>query len=195
MGIAAVARDASRVHAVDSRHDDDLVVEALRDVQAFGVLYERHMPRVYAYLRAKGASEHDAGDLTSTTFERALVRLATYRPGRSGVLPWLLGIARNAWVDEWRRVQRVTEPLTSLSGIMDPGASPEAAVVAAERVTRLQAEIARLPEAAQDGLSLRYGAGLTAAEIAPLIGKSEAATKKILVRAVRALRSTWTDAT
>ena len=54
-----------------------------------------------------------------------------------------------------------------------------------ELVMRLLAE---LPEPARDALALRYAAGLSAREIAHVIGKSDDATKKLLSRSLASLR-------
>lgn len=98
--------------------EDRLAVEARQNVEVFALLYERHVDRVFRYLRARGAHESDAAELTSLTFERALRHIDRYRPGGPGFAAWLLRIARNAWIDAGRRrrdrVQRKNEPMTSV---------------------------------------------------------------------------------
>jgi RNA polymerase sigma-70 factor (ECF subfamily) len=167
--------------------DERLAIEARTSPAAFASLYERHVERVFRFLRARGASEELAADLTATAFERALANIDRYRPGPAGFAPWLLRIARNAYIDAGRR----TRPLTLLADadlMAADTSSPEDAAIAAEERRWLLALLAKLPDAQQDALALRFAAGLTSREIGAVIGKSEDATKKLLTRALTALR-------
>ncbi|MBX3031483.1 MAG: RNA polymerase sigma factor [Chloroflexi bacterium] len=186
-------RDLAPPHTIDGRHDDDLVAAARRDLRAFGLLYERHMPRVYDYLRARGATPEDAADLTAMAFERAMTHLADYRANHSGVLPWLLRIARNAWIDQHRRRRFGFLPIASALDASDPDPGPDALAIANERDRWVRSMVAGLPEPVRDAIALRYAAGLTGAEIAPIIGKSEAATRKLLARGIQTIRGRMTD--
>ena len=51
--------------------------------------------------------------------------------------------------------------------------------------------MAALPEAQRDAIVLRYAAGLTAHEIGSVINKSEAATQKLLTRALARLKESY----
>ena len=53
--------------------------------------------------------------------------------------------------------------------------------------------MAQLPEEQRDILALRFGAGMSAPQIAAIIGKSNDATRAILSRAIRSLRKEWTS--
>ncbi len=167
--------------------DEVLAVRARTDREAFGVLYQRHAVAVYRYLRARGASEDRAEDLTAAAFERALRAIGGFRTGRAGFRPWLLAIARNAWVDSHRRASREAA-LDEAAALTATAASPEAAAEAAEERDLVMGLLARLPEPARDALALRYAAGLSAREIAHVIGRSEDATKKLMSRSLESLR-------
>lgn len=169
--------------------DERLVVEARTDPAAFALIYERHVGRVFRFLRARGASEDLAADLTATTFERALGHIGRYRPGDAGIAPWLMRIARNAYIDAARR-RRPTVPLDEASETSDPSRSPEDAAIAAEERRQVRAVLATLPDIQQEAIALRFAAGLSSREIALVIGRSEDATKKLLTRALAALRET-----
>ena len=179
--------DASVWAATD---DDDTIAACARtDPSAFHVLYERHWPSVYRYLRARTGRDDDAADLAATTFERALAGLRGYRSGSAGFRAWLARIARNAAIDASRR-RRATEPIERI-GLAEPG--PEALVLDAERSRELRAYVAALPDAQRDAVILRYAAGLNAREIGSVIGKSEAATQKLLTRALARLKESYRD--
>ena len=51
----------------DLAADEQLAIAAREDSAAFGMLYERHVERVFRFLRARGASEELAADLTAVT--------------------------------------------------------------------------------------------------------------------------------
>ena len=172
----------------DLAADEQLAIEARDDPAAFGLLYQRHVERVFRFLRARGASEELAADLTAITFERALGHIHRYRPGEAGIAPWLLRIARNAYIDAGRR--RPTVPLDDALAVADPGRSPEEAAIATDQRRAVLALVATLPEIQQEALALRFAAGLSSREIGEVIGRSEDATKKLLSRALAALRET-----
>src|SRR5260370_42541627 len=68
----------------------------------FTEIYDEHLERVYGFIAYRVASRADAEDLTQQTFERALSQWATYDRGRGSVTTWLLSIARNAVIDNYR---------------------------------------------------------------------------------------------
>lgn len=180
---AAVARLA----ATESDGDDALVIAARNDPQAFAPLYARHVEAVYRYLRARGAAEDDAAELVGLTFERALRNISRYRPGGSGFRPWLLRIARNALIDAGRRSRR-TVGIEHAARLVSPGHTPEDAAIFAEDRRHILAIVQQLPQVQQEAIALRFAAGLSTREIAVVIGKSEAATKKQLTRSLHALK-------
>ncbi len=184
-----IARAVTDEMPVDDRSvDDRLALEARTDVTAFAVLYQHHVDRVFRYLRARGVPEDDAAELTALTFERALRHIDSYRPGGPGLVPWLIRIARNASIDAARR--RRDRPLDDADArsLLDPDPTPEDAAVRADEGRWIRSLVATLPEIQRDALALRFGGGLSSGEIAAVIGKSEAATKKLLTRSLATLK-------
>ncbi len=172
--------------------DEALVAAACADPAAFGSLYERYRLPVYRYLRARVGDDDAAADLTAATFERALAAIGRFRPVGGGLPAWLLRIARNAALDAARRA-RPTHSLDAFERGLDPAADddPAASAVQAAEGAELRRHVAALGEPAAEAVALRYGAGLTAREIGDVIGKSEAATQKLLSRALNALREAY----
>lgn len=176
------------IRLADMTLDDRHATETRTDVEAFAPLYERHVERVFRYLRARGADEDAAADLTSVTFERALRHIDRYRPGGAGFLPWLLRIARNASIDAGRRRRDLPLDPDHAASLTDPEHSPEDAAIAAEQRRWVHSLVARLPEPQRDALVLRFAGGLSSREIAAVIGKSDSATKKLLTRSLATLK-------
>ncbi len=169
-----------------------LAARAGDDPQAFGELYVRFREPVFRYLRARCGSDDDALELAAVTFERAFVAIPRYRSRGGGLLAWLFRIARNAAIDEARRRKR-TAVESEVGTKASAEASVDAVVLANEERRRLLALLDDLPDHLRDAIALRYGAGLTAREIGAVIGKSEAATQKLISRALARLREEFDD--
>ncbi len=169
-----------------------LVRAAQRDPVAFDALYERYIDRVYAYLRARSATPEDAADLTQQVFTHALAALPRYRAGSFAA--WLFRIARNAAVDAHRR-RRATVSWDLVPEALHPVAEDdaEARLLAREARLRVRRLVAGLPPDKREQLALRYAARLSTAEIAAVLGKSEAATRQQLSRVLRALQEQYHD--
>jgi RNA polymerase sigma-70 factor, ECF subfamily len=167
----------------------DAVPDDLIDASAsFVPLYEQCRLPVYRYLRSRSRSDDEAADLTAVTFERALRSFARYDP-RQPALPWVLRIARNAAIDAARRLRPVASlDVDSGEDVRADTGSPEEQYLRAERDAELRALVFALPDLTRDAVALRYGAGLSARQIGTVIGKSEAATQKLIRRALAALR-------
>jgi RNA polymerase sigma factor (sigma-70 family) len=73
--------------------DDELLAATRDDPDAFGAFYERHAPRVLAFLARRCDDREQALDLTAEVFAAALVASGRYRPGEAPARAWLLGIA------------------------------------------------------------------------------------------------------
>jgi RNA polymerase sigma-70 factor (ECF subfamily) len=185
MGLTQAAM--APVTAAETVTDDQLAVQARTDAESFAPLYVRHVEPVYRYLRARGATEDDAAELVGLAFERALRHIRRYHPGGSGFRAWVLRIARNALIDSRRR-SRETVGIEHGSHLVSPDRTPEEVLLVAEERRRILALVGQLPPVQQDALSLRFAAGLSSREIGAVIGKSEAATKKLLTRSLHTLK-------
>jgi RNA polymerase sigma-70 factor (ECF subfamily) len=167
--------------------DDDLALAARNDVAAFEPIYVRHRSAVYRYLRTRTTNGDDAADLTALTFERAFVAIGRFRPGSVGVRAWLFRIARNASIDHGRR--RLAEPVPDRPPESEGG--PEVRIVADEAAAELRQRVAALPPAQRDAIVLRFAAGLTAREIGAVLGKTEAASQKLVSRGLAVLKEAY----
>ena len=154
----------------------------ISDVDAFARAYERYRLPVYRYLRARGANDDEALDLTAATFERAFAGRHAFRLRDGGLGAWLFRIARNAAIDAHRRRRH---------GFLTDGDDLGLAIAAdraeSERQETVDA-VSGLPDTQRDAIWLRYAGGLSAREIGYVLGKSEGAIQKQIQRAIDALR-------
>ena|SRR5438093_8274394 len=76
--------------------DEDLIARiASGDREAFALLYRRHRADVHRYAVHVAGTPAAADDVVQDVFVAVIEVAGRYERGRSGVLPWLLGIARN----------------------------------------------------------------------------------------------------
>lgn len=167
---------------MDTLLDEELAARAQRGERAaFDALVTRHHGRIYAFHRSSGNSVSDAEDYTQEAFLRAFKSLARY-DSQQPFLPWLYTIARREAIRGWKK-KKPTEPLPSSEALTveenDRDLAPHLWHLA--RVS--------LKPVAFTALWLQYREGLSLAEIAASLKKSEPATKVILHRARQILRS------
>ncbi len=140
------------------------------DVEAFEKLVRRHQARIFTYLLHLVSDRELANDLFQETFIRVIevARKGRYRPDARW-LTWVLRIARNLALDEFRRQQR--RPVQCLEEV-DGVCFVDGPLEEKETAELLKRCIAQLPEAQREVLYLRHHAGLTFREIAELMGTS-----------------------
>jgi RNA polymerase sigma-70 factor (ECF subfamily) len=170
--------------------DESDALAAQSDPEAFARLFARHRVAVFRYLRARGIHEDDAGDLAASTFERAFVAIDRYRPGASGFLAWLFVIARHVAIDAHRR-QASSSRSSLFQRPPDWGPGPEDLVIQDEVDRAVAAHVLALPPLYREVIVLRFAGGLSARQIGAVIGKSEAATHKLIGRALATLREAY----
>jgi RNA polymerase sigma-70 factor (ECF subfamily) len=156
----------------------------------FELFYDRYHMQVYRYLHAHLKQEQDAADLMQQVFFQAWKHRQTYEPGRGTVATWLLSIAHHRLVDFYR-LSRPSISWESIPEVAATDQNPEAKVLSEESIALVRRLLEALPQPEQELLALRFAAQLSSAEIAALIGKSEAATKKQLTRLLRRLQEQY----
>lgn len=156
----------------------------------FESLYDRYHVQIYRYLYAHLGNEHDAADLMQQVFLQVWKQGHTYNPRRGTVATWLFSMAHHRLVDFYR-VSRPSLSWESIPEITTMDQNPEAKVISEETIAQVRKMLEALSQSEQELLALRFAARLSSAEIASLIGKSEAATKKQLTRLLHRLQEQY----
>lgn len=155
------------------------------DPDAFRILYEGHVGRIYALCLRLAGDAARAEELVQDTFVRAWEKLPSFR-GDSAFGTWLFRIAVNAALAERRATGR-REARIGLAA--DPDVLPAAGRTAdpGDRMDMEQA-IAGLPPGARAVFLLYDVEGYQHSEIAEMTGIAEGTSKTQLFRARRLLR-------
>jgi RNA polymerase sigma-70 factor (ECF subfamily) len=161
---------------------------------AFEILVRRHKAGIYRFVRRYVGQGDDAYDILQNCFVSAWTGLARYDPGRP-FLPWLRVIALNKCRDFARR-QKVRRLIlkafaaeTEIAKAVPPGETRDAMDGEAERLSRLDKAITRLPAFYKEPLLLTTVSGLSHIEAAEELGTTPKAIEMRLYRARKKILS------
>ena len=158
------------------------------DKDAFGMLYDHYQPSVYRFLYHRTRSQTLAEDLTSETFFRALRSMDSFRWQGRDFAAWLMTIARNLTTDHFKagrtRLEMATEDMSPHDDATD---GPEDEVIAGLTNAALLQALTELPTEQRECLVMRFLQGLSIAETALALGRSDGAVKQLQLRGVRNL--------
>lgn len=157
-----------------------------KDVDAFAELYRRHFDRLYRYVAFQLGSPSEAEDVTAEVFLRAYRAIGGYKVRGAPFSAWLFRIAHNCVID-YRRRLHPSVPLESVSELCDASSSTELLEARLAR-EELSSALGQLTEAQRQVLALKFGAGLSNAEVAKVMGKSEGAVKALQHAGLDSLR-------
>jgi RNA polymerase sigma-70 factor (ECF subfamily) len=166
----------SRIGQVATESPLEEVMEAyvLGDAAAFGQLYRRVSPSLYAYLLRLTRDRPRAEDLLQVTFVKMHRARCSYIPGAPPV-PWIFAIARRAFLDERRTGKSRFEDLSP------DGKLPEYRELKEASYDELRDSLAQalesLPEKCRRAIHLTKIAGFSLTEAANLLETTRAAVK------------------
>jgi RNA polymerase sigma-70 factor (ECF subfamily) len=169
--------------------ESGLVERAKTDPEAFGILYERYVNRVYSYIYYRVGNHHDAEDLTARTFHRALDHIDHYVQRGAPFSAWLYRIAHNLvanWHRDHSRRKVVSLEDVNLSPPLREG--PQYLAEQREEEDELLAAVRRLPADRQQLLILKFVEEMSNTQIGTVMGRSEGAIKSLYHRTLLSLR-------
>ena len=182
--------------AAESPSDEELLTGARQgDAAALEALLLRYQPHIYRFgLRMCGNVE-DAGDVAQESLLSMARSVRNFR-GDSSVSSWLYTIARRFCIKKRRRSkfapareESLDAPATDVAQqLADPRPNPEETATNRELATALTHAIDALEPSQREVLVLRDVEGLSAPEVAEVLGLSVDAVKSRLQRARVAIR-------
>ena len=178
------------------RSEEAALLEAARrgDRRALEALLAFEAPRIYRFGRQMCGHTHDAEDVLQETLLAAARGIGEFR-GASSVSTWLYTIARSYCIKKRRRSkfapaheESLEDGPTETRSLPDAAPDPEQAMATHELGAALGRAIDELDPASREVLVLRDAEGLSAKEVAEVMGISVDAVKSRLHRARSAVR-------
>ncbi len=150
-------------------------------------LYSRYVDRVYRYVFINVRDTQVAQDLTSETFLAALKDLHNFR-GEGTLGAWVLGIAHHK-IKDYFRSHRSLLALDAIEYVASVDPSPAELAENQWQLEQVSRILYTLTPDRADALSLHVFAGLSIDEISRTLGKSNAAVRMLIYRAIQDLRT------
>ena len=169
----------------------DLADARRREPAAVTRIYTAYAPALYRFFMAAVSDRHLAEDLTGTAFVSAIEALPRFRGPIEALGGWLFQIARHDLYDYRRKQARSRiEPLEdnlNEAALADGGVDPEELAIERLEGTRVLAALRELSSDQREVLLLRMAGGLTAPEVADILGKTTGAVKALQHRGLASL--------
>jgi RNA polymerase sigma-70 factor, ECF subfamily len=192
---AAGAVMTTRPGAATKALDDAMDRYAQGDDGAFDELHRQGAPRLRGFLTRLCGNVALADDLVQEAFLRIHLARGNFM-AKAAALPWMLAIARNAFLDHARRenVRRSAREQASLAkaGLdheAPPGTRGDEVLAARETMEIVRRTLDQIPMMQREAFVLLRFEGLSVGEAAQVLGATEAAVKVRAFRAYEALRS------
>ena len=151
------------------------------DSEAIRYLYLRFKDNVYGYARSIVRDEHDAEDVTQQVFARLMTAISSYEQRAVPFTAWLLRITHNMAIDHIRRRRAIP--------CEEPHAGHRPFEDTSSEVSRaLRQAIRELPDGQREVIVMRHVGGMSPAEIAERLDRSEDSIHGLHHRGRRALQ-------
>lgn len=163
------------------------------DRAALEALLASEEARIYAFGLKMCRDPEEAKETLQDTMLAVAANIGSFR-GESSLSTWLFQLARSACSRRRRRRSGAPDAGDLVDAhedlvVADPSPTPERAAEQREVASRVHAALARLPEAMREVVVLRDVEGLTAPEVADVMGLTIEAVKSRLHRGRAALRA------
>lgn len=166
--------------------DSEFIREAVGNRAAFAELYRQNIDKVYRYFIFKVGNRLDAQELTSQTFLAALENMASYR-SEGSFTGWLFGIACRKAARYYHQSKFM--PVEFDEEIQDCLPPPDQVVEQGLEFSRILRALDQLSKDRAEAIRLYFLSGLTSAEVATTMGKSEPAVRMLIHRSLKDLKN------
>ncbi len=156
------------------------------DARAFGELYERYRQPLYRYCLARSESPHEAEDLVSDVFLKAMESLGRYRDQGLPFIAFLYRVARNAAIDRSRKSKGSS--LFEMTVEPRSGTDVEGDAARSQELEAILGAMRKIKPEYREVILLRFVEGYSAADVAKLLNKAEKAVWNLQQRGLERLR-------
>lgn len=155
---------------------------------AFGLLYDEYLPKIYRFVLLKVGRKADAEDLCHQVFLSAWKNIRTYESRGFPFSSWLYRIAHNSVIDFWRTQKtHIDIELVSAEHFSEEP-EMERLFDISEEFGIVRKMLKKLKEEEESLLIMKFVDELPNKEIAEALGKSEGAVRVMQHRALKQLK-------
>jgi RNA polymerase sigma-70 factor (ECF subfamily) len=158
--------------------------------KSFSKIYDQNIDKIYRFVFLKVNSQEIAQDLCSETFSRTWEK---FKQGKGNPIDnpqaFLYRTARNLVIDHYREKGRVQVVSAELTPIIDPREDLEEEAVFKSDIELVRTALSGLKDDYQDVIIWHYLDDLPISEVSELLDRSEPATRVLLHRALKALKT------
>lgn len=170
------AAGPARICAMPGRAETDAAlvrrISEERDREALDALARHYGPRLKGWLMNRGEQEHTAEDIVQDVMVTVWLKASQFSEDRGGFSTWLYRLARNRWIDQKRKNNRVQptdfEVISQLADAVVPAVDGD--YDRHEAAKAVHAELALLSPEQKHILHLAFFEGLSHSQIAERTG-------------------------
>lgn len=181
------------MHEPDDEHS---VVEHARtgDPEAIGWLYDRYFDRIYKYSFLKVGDYTEAEDITEQVFVKMIEAIGNFHWQGSSFASWLFRIAHNQVIDHIRQHSRRPQvPLEPVGqSLPAENSDPHTFAEQSDIAGHIREAMTHLTELQAQVILLKFSLGMSNAEVAVLLGRTEGAIKSLQFSALQNLNKAMT---
>ncbi|MBD3363304.1 sigma-70 family RNA polymerase sigma factor [Candidatus Dojkabacteria bacterium] len=164
-----------------------------KDPRHFNIIYQKYFDEIYAYAYYLAGNKHDAEDVTSMAFMRALEKIHTFKGTAKKIRSWIYTITRNIFIDEICRKNKGEVHLE-----LDIFKEEATKVSTQQHKKILYEELIEVinglePPIYKEVLLLRYKQNLEIKEISAIVKKKEGNVRTIIHRAMTKLKEQYLE--
>ncbi|MBJ7576427.1 sigma-70 family RNA polymerase sigma factor [Devosia sp. MC532] len=155
-------RVTSNIPKTSDATENELVTSCLvavaesRDVAALRKIFTLYSPRIRAYLIKHTRDVQAAEDLVQEVMLAIWRKAEQFDPMRGSAAAWIFAIARNTYIDAWRRKKRPEFDLNDPALMADPEPEPTDILVQRQRQDAVQKAMQTLPQEQIDLIKLSF---------------------------------------
>ena len=157
--------------------------------QEFSSIYDKYIDKIYRFAFLKVNSKEMAEDITSDTFLKGWEAYQRAQGQIQNSQAFLYKIANNLIIDYYRIKGKTDIVSTENRKIPDPRINIEKRAKLSSDMDNIKIALANMNQDYQNVIIWHYLDGIEIKEIAQLMDKSEQATRVLLHRALRSLKS------
>lgn len=173
---------------------DNVIMFKVRDgeIGKLGILFERHHAPLYNYFLRQTGRRDASEDLVQEVFLRMLKYRHSYR-GESQFTVWMYRIARNSWVDYFKKARRELPWDENAEEPRSDDPTPNDDLEASQTRSQLRAALAKLSPDKREVLVLSRYQNMKYEEIAELLGCAVGTVKARVHRALKDLKDIYLE--